>query len=257
MTCADNPSGALAGRVALITGAAGGIGSAVVAALHSAGASVLAVDRTEAPAPPAGGVVRHVAELAVEEEASACIGAAIEHFGRLDVVFNGHGISGRRFGDGPVETCSEQGWDRVMAINLKSVYFVCKHAVPALRDAGGGAVINLSSALALVGGDEDFATHAYAASKGAIVALTRAMAITYARDRIACNVVCPGLIATPMSARAQSDARIRSRLADLQPLTEDFGLPEDVAAAVLYLAGAGSRFVTGAVLPVDGGWTAR
>ena len=113
----------------------------------------------------------------------------------------------------------------------------------------------MSSVLALVGGDEDFATHAYAASKAGVVGLVRAMAVTYARDRIRCNVVAPGLVATPMSRRAQDDPRIRARLRELQPLTGDFGTPDDVATACLYLATA--PFVTGAVLTVDGGWTAR
>jgi NAD(P)-dependent dehydrogenase (short-subunit alcohol dehydrogenase family) len=109
--------------------------------------------------------------------------------------------------------------------------------------------------LGLVGGDGDFATHAYAASKAGIVGLSRAIAVHYARERIRCNVVAPGLIATPMSERAQSDERIRARLRELQPLTGDFGAPADVAGAAVYLASAG--FVTGAVLTVDGGWTAR
>ncbi len=253
----EGQDGLLAGRVALVTGAAGGIGTAVVAALRTAGAAVLAVDRDRSPGDDDAGVIRHVAELTSEEQTAQAVHAAVERLGRLDIVVNGHGISGRRFGDGPVDACPEDAWNRVLDVNLKSVYLVCKHSVPALRMSGGGAIINLSSALALVGGDEDFATHAYAASKGAIVSLTRAMAVTYAHDGIACNVVCPGLIATPMSRRAQSDPRIRARLADLQPLTADLGRPEDVAAAVLYLAGPGSRFVTGTVLPVDGGWTAR
>jgi NAD(P)-dependent dehydrogenase (short-subunit alcohol dehydrogenase family) len=245
----------LAGRVALVTGAAGGIGGAVAAALEAAGASVLGVDRDGAGVAACDRIVPYEAELATDRGAAGAVAAALDRFGRLDVVFNGHGISGRRFGDGPVHSCSEAGWDAVLDANLKSVFLVCKHAVPAVIDGGGGAIVNLSSVLGLVGGDADFATHAYAASKGAIVSLTRAMAVTYARDGVRCNVVCPGLIATPMSARAQASAEIRGRLGELQPLTADFGQPGDVAGAVLYLASA--RFVTGAVLTVDGGWTAR
>jgi len=176
--------------------------------------------------------------------------------GRLDVLFNGAGISGRRLGDGPVHEATEEAWDAVLAGNLKSVFLCCKHAVRLMLERGG-SIVNLASVLALVGGDEDFATHAYAASKGGIVALTRAIAVTYAARGIRCNAVAPGLIATPMSARAQADPGIRARLPELQPLTGDFGRPEDVAAAALYLASDESRFVTGAVLPVDGGWTAR
>jgi len=160
----------------------------------------------------------------------------------------------RARGDGPVETCTEEAWDGVLEANLRSMFLYCKHAVPLLRTAGGGAIVTVSSVLGLVGGDEDFATHAYAASKAGVVGLTRAMAATYAKDGIRCNVVCPGLIETPMSRRAQDDARIRARLPELQPLTGTFGRP-DVAAAAVYLATA--PFVTGAVLTVDGGWTAR
>jgi NAD(P)-dependent dehydrogenase (short-subunit alcohol dehydrogenase family) len=111
--------------------------------------------------------------------------------------------------------------------------------------------------LGLVGGDEDFATHAYAASKGAVISLTRSIASYYAPRGIRANVICPGLIATPMSQRAQESDHIRARLPQLQPLTGDFGSPQDVAQAALYLASDASSFVTGAVLTVDGGWTVR
>jgi NAD(P)-dependent dehydrogenase (short-subunit alcohol dehydrogenase family) len=111
--------------------------------------------------------------------------------------------------------------------------------------------------LGLVGGDEDFATHAYAASKGGIVSLSRAIAVTYAPQRVRCNVLCPGLVRTAMSRRAQDDPRIAARLPELQPLAGDFLEPEDVAQAALFLASPASRFVTGAVVPVDAGWTAQ
>lgn len=226
------------GAVALVTGAAGGIGSAVARAFEEAGAEVVRVDREDG-------------DLAREADVRRIFGS----LERLDVVFNGAGISGRSLGDGPVEDCTEAGWDAVLDTNLKSVFLCCKHAIPLLRAAGGGAIVNLASVLGLVGGDADFATHAYAASKAGIVGLSRSIAVHYAAEGIRCNAIAPGLIATPMSARAQADERIRARLPELQPLTGDFGSPEDVAEAAVYLAGA--RFVTGTVLPVDGGWTAR
>jgi meso-butanediol dehydrogenase/(S,S)-butanediol dehydrogenase/diacetyl reductase len=230
--------GGLKGKVAVVTGSAGGIGGAVAAAFAGAGAEVVGLDREEA-------------DLTVADEVAAFF-ANLEH---VDVLFNGAGISGRRFGDGPVDECTEEAWDIVLATNLKSMFLSSKHAVPLLRAAGGGAIVNLASIHGLVGGDTDFATHAYAASKAGIVGLTRAMAVHYARDGIRCNAIAPGLIRTPMSRRAQSDPGILARLPQLQPLTGDFGRPEDVAGAALYLTTA--PFVTGTVLVVDGGWTAK
>ena len=235
----------LEGKAALVTGAAGGIGSAVVRAFAEAGAQVLGVDRVEAD---------YVCDVTRSDEVERAVDAALERFGRLDVVFNGAGISGRSLGDGRVDACAEEAWDAVLETNLKSVFLCSKHAIPALRRAGGGAIVNLSSVTGLVG-SEDFATHAYAASKGGIVALTRAIAVAYAPEGIRCNAICPGVIDTPMSERARSDPRIMERLIELQPLTGAPGRPEDVAGAALYLATA--PFVTGAVLTVDGGWTAR
>jgi meso-butanediol dehydrogenase/(S,S)-butanediol dehydrogenase/diacetyl reductase len=225
-------------KAALVTGAAGGIGGAVCAAVARAGYDVVGVDREQA-----------------DLTDPAQVEAVFAGRDRLDLVVCAHGGSGRRFGDGPVDECTVEGWEATLAMNLTSVFLVCRAAVPRLRANGGGAIVTVASVLGLVGGDRDFATHAYAASKGALIALTRSMAVTYAPDGIRCNVVAPGLIATPMSARAQEDPAIRGRLAELQPLTGDFGTPEDVAGAVAYLAEA--PFVTGTVLTVDGGWTAK
>jgi len=213
--------------VAVVTGSRGGIGGATVAAFAAAGFDVHGVD----------------------------LGDEFPALERLDALVCAHGISGRSLGDGPVDTCTEAAWEAVLDSNLTSVFLYAKSAIGPLRANGGGVIVAVSSVLALVGGDEDFATHAYAASKAGVVGLVRAMAVTYARDRIRCNVVAPGLVATPMSRRAQDDPRIRARLRELQPLTGDFGTPDDVATACLYLATA--PFVTGAVLTVDGGWTAR
>jgi meso-butanediol dehydrogenase / (S,S)-butanediol dehydrogenase / diacetyl reductase len=216
---------------AVVTGSGGGIGSATAAALEDAGFTVAGLEVDDDPADVFGSL------------------------DRLDALACAHGISGRSLGDGPVDACTEDGWDAVLDANLRSTFVYCKHAVPLLRAAGGGAIVVVSSVLGLVGGDEDFSTHAYAASKAGQIGLARAMAATYATEGIRCNVVCPGLIETPMSRRVQEDERIRARLPELQPLTGSFGRPEDVAQAVVYLATA--PFVTGAVLPVDGGWTAR
>jgi meso-butanediol dehydrogenase/(S,S)-butanediol dehydrogenase/diacetyl reductase len=216
---------------AVVTGSAGGIGAAAAGALTAAGFAVEGIE--------------------VDDDPAAVFGA----LDRLDVLVCAHGISGRRLGDGPVDTCTEEAWDAVLDANLRSTFLYCKRAIPLLRAAGGGAIVTVSSVLGLVGGDEDFATSAYAASKAGLIGLTRSMAVAYARDGIRCNVVCPALIETPMSRRAQEDERIVGRLPELQPLTGTFGTPEDVAQAIVYLATA--PFVTGTVLPVDGGWTAR
>src|SRR5881409_466317 len=166
--------GELSGKAALVTGAAGGIGGAVMEAFRNTGASVFGVDLVEAD-----GV--WTADLSRAEQAEGAVRAAVESLGRLDVVFNGAGMSGRPFGDGPVHECAEDAWDRVLDANLKSVYLVCKHAVPHLIDAGGGSIVNVASVLGVVGGDEDFGTHAYAASKGGVVALSRGIAVYYAQ----------------------------------------------------------------------------
>jgi NAD(P)-dependent dehydrogenase (short-subunit alcohol dehydrogenase family) len=234
-------------RVALVTGAAGAIGQATMEAFREAGYAVVGADRR--PGSDVQG------DLIDATAARAAVDAAVRRHGRLDAVVAAHGISGRSLGDGPVADCTEEAWDAVLAANLRSVYLLSRFAVPRLIEAGGGAFVAVGSVLGLVGGGDDFATHAYAASKAGLVGLVRAVAVTYARDGVRANVVAPGLIATPMSARAQADAGVRSRLPELQPLTGDFGRPEDVAQAALYLAQA--EFATGTVLAVDGGWTAK
>jgi meso-butanediol dehydrogenase / (S,S)-butanediol dehydrogenase / diacetyl reductase len=238
----------LEGKVALVTGAAGGIGGAVVTAFRDAGAHVLGVDLAGAD---------HQADVSRTEEAARAVDAAVERYGRLDVVFNGAGISGRRFGDGPAHACTEGAWERVLAANLTGTFLVCKHAIPHLLASGAGAIVNVASVLGLVGGDEDWDAHAYAASKGGVVALTRAIASFYARQGLRCNVLCPAVIDTPQAQRSVNDPRLRERLRELQPLTGEPGRPEDVAAAALWLSSPRARFVTGVALPVDGGWTAR
>lgn len=257
------PNRLLESKVAIVTGGASGIGQATAQLFAREGARVAIFDvdvengqQTAETIRSGGGEAIFVqTDVSLAKEVEAAVRRITVEFGLLDAIFNGAGVSGRRWGDGPTAECTEEAWDRVMAINLKGVFLGSKYALLEMVKAGGGAIVNLSSVLGLVGGDADFATHAYAASKGGIISLTRSIAAYYAPQHIRANVICPGLIATPMSRRAQADERIRARLSDLQPLTGDFGQPIDVAHAAGYLASDQARFVTGAVLTVDGGWT--
>jgi NAD(P)-dependent dehydrogenase (short-subunit alcohol dehydrogenase family) len=252
-------------KAAVVTGGASGIGRATALLFAQAGARVAIFDLDETGGQQTveeiqtngGGAIFVRTDVSVAQDVESAVKRTVAEFGRLDVIFNGAGLSGRKWGDGPTADCTEEAWDRVLAINLKSVFLGCKYAIREMLKAGGGAIVNLSSVLGLVGGDEDFATHAYAASKGGIISLTRSIAAYYAPQQIRANVICPGLIATPMSQRAQANEAIRARLRELQPLTGDFGQPGDVAQAALYLASEQAKFVTGAVLTVDGGWTVK
>jgi NAD(P)-dependent dehydrogenase (short-subunit alcohol dehydrogenase family) len=252
-------------KVAFVTGVASGIGQAAAHVFAEAGASIVGVDldigqgqATLETLHARGATGIFVpADLTQADHAEEAVRQGVARFGRIDAAFNVAGASGRRHGDGPVHACTESGWDWTLDVNLKSMFLCCKYLVGQMLDQGGGAIVNLASVLGLVGGDEDFGTHAYAASKGAVISLTRSIASYYAPHKIRANVVCPGLIATAMSRRAQESDHIRERLKTLQPLTGDFGTAEDVARAALYLASDQATFVTGAVLTVDGGWTAR
>jgi NAD(P)-dependent dehydrogenase (short-subunit alcohol dehydrogenase family) len=264
----------LAGKIAVVTAAGSGIGRATALAFALEGAQVVAVDvdagaasataasSTAGSGPGVGSIHTHAADVSRSSEVAGLFAHVGSEFGRLHVLFNGVGISGRRFGDGPVGECTEEGWDHVLSVNLKSVYLCCHHALPLMT--AGGSIIHVGSVLGSVGGGTEFATHAYAASKGGLIALSRSMATYYAKQGIRVNVIAPGLIATPMSQRAQSDAELMGHVARMQPLAPDpaapdrhLGRPEDVAAAAVYLASDDAAFVTGIVLPVDGGWTAH
>jgi NAD(P)-dependent dehydrogenase (short-subunit alcohol dehydrogenase family) len=257
----------LVDKVTVVTGASSGIGKAAALLFAEEGAAVMMAARTQEPLAAACAeivertgndrVIAIPTDVADEGDVIALIDATVDRWGQLDGMFNAAGISGRRFGDGPAHECTLEGWNTVLSINLTSIFLCTKHALPIMLSRHQGSIVNLASVLGMVGGDEDFATHAYAASKGGIIAFTRAVASYYAPMGIRANVVAPGLIRTPMSVRAQENPAIVAKLPKLQPLTGDFGAPEDVAAAVLYLISDESRFVTGTVLPVDGGWTAR
>jgi NAD(P)-dependent dehydrogenase (short-subunit alcohol dehydrogenase family) len=254
----------LADKLAIVTGGGSGIGRATAQLFATEGAQVILLDidsystaqtlaSLNGPYPGSSRIL----DATDAPKVASAIESVVSDYGRIDVLVNIVGGSGRKWGDGPADACTIDGWRKTLALNLDSLFYCCKYALQPMLIQGQGVIVNISSVLGLVGGDDDFATHAYAASKGGIISLTRSIASYYAPRGIRANVICPGLIVTPMSQRAQESEHIRSRLPQLQPLTGDFGSPPDVAQAALYLASDASAFVTGAVLTVDGGWTVR
>ncbi|NBU63549.1 MAG: SDR family oxidoreductase [Chloroflexia bacterium] len=238
-------------QIIVVTGAASGIGRATVERLIAEGAQIIAVDRDAAGLAT---LPNSVTAIPIDLTDAPAVLAAMAQIPHIDGLCNAAGGSGRRFGDGPVGECTLAGWHATLDMNLTSQFVMSKACLPQLL-ASRGAIVNVASVLGLVGGDADFATHAYAASKAGIIGLSRAMAGYYAPHGLRVNVIAPGLIATPMSQRAQQSDHIRARLPQLQPLTGDFGSAADVAAAAAYLLSSDAKFVTGTVLAVDGGWT--
>jgi NAD(P)-dependent dehydrogenase (short-subunit alcohol dehydrogenase family) len=247
-------------KVAIVTGGGSGIGLATAQLFAEEGARVIVFDINDARARselPSLNEYSSVVDVTSAPQVESAIKDVVNTYERLDILVNSAGGSGRKWGDGPTDSCTPEGWDKTLTLNLNSVFYCCKYALQVMLTQGRGAIVNISSVLGLVGGDDDFATHAYATSKGAVISLTRSIASYYAPRGIRANVICPSLIATPMSQRAQESEHIRARLSQLQPLTGDFGAPKDVAHAALYLASEEASFVTGSILTVDGGWTVR
>lgn len=249
-------------RTLLITGSTG-IAQATAERAAAEGARIFVVSRTpghaETLARRLGGAFL-AADLTRPESAERAVEACTDRYGRLDALFNVAGVSGRSWGDGPVHECTDEGWDATLEANARSVFFMCRAAVRRmLRQEPGpdglrGTILNMASVLAFSPQGRHFATHAYAASKGAILALSRAMAATYAPHKIRVNAIAPGLVRTPMSARAQADPEILALMKSKQPLAENLLDAEDVARAAIFLLGPEARAVTGDTLVVDGGW---
>ncbi|OUM98235.1 MAG: hypothetical protein BAA04_07155 [Firmicutes bacterium ZCTH02-B6] len=255
-------SGLLAGKTALITGGAGGIGSEMCRVFAEAGARVffcdIALDRArrlEADLLAAGLPVHFIpADVTSAEQVQLMVQQITGDQGPLHILVNNAGISGRPLGDGPVTECSEAAWQRVLDVNLTGPYLVSRYAVPAIIRAGGGAVVHISSDDALVGPLPPYDTHAYCASKGGLIALTKAMAISYAPYRVRVNAIAPGWVASPMTADLHQDPAKHAELVARHPLGR-LGTPRDIAMAALFLASDAAGFITGVVLPVEGGAT--
>lgn len=245
--------------VLLITGSSG---IAEAAALRAVGEGwrVFVVGREQAECESLSGRVHglqfFVGDLRAEETVRKAFESCSEAFGRVDAVFNVAGSSGRRFGDGPVHECTLDGWEATFANNARPAFLVSRQAVRYwLRRHTGGALLNVSSVLAFSPEPSHFATHAYAAAKGAVISMSHAMAAQYAAKNIRVNVLAPALVRTPMSARAQADAEICAFVEQKQPLSHGFLDAKDIADTALFLLSEKARHITGQLITVDGGWT--
>jgi NAD(P)-dependent dehydrogenase (short-subunit alcohol dehydrogenase family) len=249
--------GSLTGKRALITGGASGIGRATALLFAREGATVAVADLDEAGGQSvvqtivdAGGQAIFVlCDVTQSADCERAVQLTVAELGGLDILFNNAGIVRRA----TVLETTEEEWDRVMAVNVKSIFLLSKHAIPVMTEAGGGVIVNTASGWGLVGGRNAVS---YCASKGAVVNMTRAMALDHGEQNIRINCICPGDTDTPM---------LRNEAHQLGTPDEDFlaeaaerplcriGRPEDIAQAALYLASDASSFVTGTALVVDGG----
>lgn len=266
-----SPAGRFAGLACLVTGSTG-MAADAARSLARDGAAVLVASRTAGHAAAladelgaAGGRAAWIAgDLAEEAAAEAAVARCVGAFGRLDALLGIAGASARGAGDGPLDAASLAGWEAALRTNATSQFLVARAAIRAMRaqaprDVAGrrvrGSVLLMSSVLATRPAPAHFATHGYAAAKGAIEALVRAAAAAYAADGIRVNGIAPSLVATPMSRRAQDDPAIRTYLARRQPLAGGPLDPAEVTAVALHLLSDEARMVTGQVVTVDGGWS--
>ena len=261
-------TGRLDGRVILVTGSTG-IAAATAERAAAEGAAVFLVSRTAEHAraladrlETAGSAAGWAAaDLTDEGAVDAAVAAAIERFGRIDGSFSAAGGSGRQFGDGPIHTLTADAWEETAALNLRTQVLVCARVIRAMREQppecrrDPGSLLLLGSVTATAPVPELFGTHAYAASKAALIGLMTSLAATYIGDGIRVNLVAPSLTDTPMATRAASDRHILEYAARKQPLAGPMLDSDEVAKAAIYFLSDESRAVTGQSLAVDGGWS--
>jgi NAD(P)-dependent dehydrogenase (short-subunit alcohol dehydrogenase family) len=249
----------LGGKVAIVTGAGSGQGRAVALAFVAEGARVVAcdvdrdgVEETARRCRQTGGsAVPSVTDVADAAQAQDAVALADGEFGGIDILYNNAGINPGRGADGGVVDLDLAVWDRVLAVDLTGVMLMCRAAIPVMQRGGGGSIVNVASVSALIGG----AGSAYTAAKGAVIALTKAMATGYGPD-VRANVLCPGAVRTPMIDRTLADPAIRERW-ETRSLVGRIGEPEDIAPLAVYLGADESSFVTGGVFVIDGGHSAH
>ena len=250
------------GKAVVVTGGASGIGRATAERFLEEGARVVIIDISKASCESSAAELRQrgheprfiTGDVSRYDDVKRMVSTAREWLGRIDVLFNNAGI----LVEGTVEQVSEEAWDRIMDTNVKGVFLMCKEVVPLMLSQGGGAIVNNASCSGLVG---DRNAIAYNTSKGAVVLMTKCLALDYAQKNIRANCVCPGEIDTPMfrqEARARNKPveEYRKELCECHPIGR-LGVPEEVANAVLFLASDDASFITGTAFSVDGGYTCQ
>jgi NAD(P)-dependent dehydrogenase (short-subunit alcohol dehydrogenase family) len=252
----------LSGKILIITGSTG-IAAATARAAAESGALLLvatADERTGRELAEQTGAECWVGDFVEGAAADSIVAHCLSKFGRVDGLFNAAGLSGRRFGDGPVDECTDSGWDLTITNNLTSTFRMCRAVVSRMLvqqpvDGMRGVILSMGSVLSEAPEPRHFATHAYAAAKGAVVALSRAMAAHYAAQKIRVNVIAPGFVRTPLSERSETDPELSQFLKKKQPLTEGMIDAGEVARAALFLLSPHAQAITGQVLRVDSGWS--
>jgi NAD(P)-dependent dehydrogenase (short-subunit alcohol dehydrogenase family) len=244
----------LASKIAIITGGGAGIGRGIAEAFAREGAKVVIAGRDakklEAVANKIGAAcLAQPADVSRSEEVKQLVDSAVSRFGGIHILVNNAGI----LLPGTAESQTEEDWDQTFAVNVRGLWLLSRAVLPHMRVAGGGSIINIGSVLSLVSARNRVA---YSASKGAVLSLTRAMALDHAPEKIRVNCICPGIVETEMVARFNLDESARQQRIGWHPLGR-FGQPEDIAEAALFLASNESSWITGAAFPVDGGYTAQ
>jgi NAD(P)-dependent dehydrogenase (short-subunit alcohol dehydrogenase family) len=244
----------LANKVAIITGGGSGIGKAIALAFVREGAHVAIAGRdnkklTHTAQEIGANCLAVTADVSDAGDVQKLVRATLEKFKRIDILVNNAAL----LLPGTAESLSEQDFDQTFNVNVRGLWLLSREVLPQMRSAGGGSIINIGSVLSLLGARNRVA---YSASKGAVMAMTKAMALDHAAENIRVNCICPGIVETELVAKFNTDETIRRQRVALHPMGR-FGRPEDVASAAIYLASDESAWTTGSTLTVDGGYSAQ